>query len=125
MYVFSLASLSTNGIDVGAIAGSYIGLFLLCAVYTAIGVFASGLQHNAVVSFLVSALLSYAMYALFSSLSGLDGLKNSTGYILSQLGVRAHYDNISKGFIDAKDLVYFTGLICLFLHFTVIRIKMR
>lgn len=125
VYVYTLLVLSTAGIDAGGIVGSYVGLFLLCSVFTAIGIFTSGLQQNAVISFLLSALFSYIIYFLFSSLANTEGIKNTYGYLVSQMGIKSHYDNISKGFIDTRDLVYFLSLVYLFLHATVVRIKTK
>ena len=57
IYIFTIHSLSVQGgIDSGGITGSYIGLFLLAAVFAAIGVCCSGFTNNAIVAFLISAL---------------------------------------------------------------------
>jgi ABC-2 type transport system permease protein len=123
VFVFSLAQLSTDGIDTGGILGSYIGLFFLCAVYAAIGIHASSLQKNAITAFISSALICYVVFSLFSSLATIDALSTGAGYYLSLLGVEYHYQNISKGFIDTRDVVYFISVVVLFLKLTSLRIK--
>jgi ABC-2 type transport system permease protein len=125
VYVFSIWYLSSDGIDAGGIVGSYLGLVLLCAVYVSIGVFSSSLQSNALVSFLLSALISYIFYALFSSLSELDAWRNDIGYAVSLLGIQSHYRQISRGYLDSRDLLYFLSLVLFFLHLTTSRIKSR
>ncbi len=123
VYVYSLAQLSTDGIDSGGILGSYTGLFLLCAVYAAIGIYTSSLQKNAITAFMSSALICYVVFSLFSSLATIDALSTGVGYYLSLLGVEYHYDNISKGYIDTRDVVYFISVVVLFLKLTSLRIK--
>lgn len=123
VYVYSLAQLSTDGIDTGGILGSYVGLFFLCAVYAAIGIYTSSLQKNAITAFMSSALICYIVFSVFSSLATIDALSTGAGYYLSLLGIEHHYQNISKGYIDTRDVVYFISVVVLFLKFTSLRIK--
>jgi ABC-2 type transport system permease protein len=123
VYVFSLVQLSTEGIDTGGILGSYIGLFFLCAVYAAIGIYTSSLQKNAITAFMSSALICYVVFSVFSSLSTINALSTGAGYYLSLLGIEHHYQNISKGYIDTRDVVYFITVVVLFLMLTSLRIK--
>ena len=76
VYIISISSLSTGGIDFGAIVGSYFGLFMLCAIYSAIGIFTSSMQENSVISFLLSALLCYIAYSFFGSVADLSFLQS-------------------------------------------------
>lgn len=123
VYVFSLSQLSTDGIDIGGIAGSYIGLFFLCSVYAAIGLFTSSLQKNAITAFMTAALICYLVFSVFSSLSNLEFMSSTTGYYISLLGIEQHYENISKGYIDTRDLVYFMTIIFFFIKLTVVQVK--
>jgi ABC-2 type transport system permease protein len=123
VYVYSLVQLSTEGIDTGGILGSYIGLFFLCAVYAAIGIYTSSLQKNAITAFMSSVLICYVVFSVFSSLATIDALSTGAGYYLSLLGIEHHYQNISKGYIDTRDVVYFITVIVLFLKLTSLRIK--
>lgn len=125
VYVYSIASLSNDGIDTGGIVGSYIGLLLLCGIYTAIGLFTSSMQQNAVSAFLLSAFLCYVSYFLFSSLATIDAWKNGWGYYISWVGVQYHFENVSKGFLDSRDLVYFLSVISLFIYLTMYKIKLK
>lgn len=123
VFVFSLSQLSTDGIDIGGITGSYIGLFFMCSVYAAIGIYTSSLQKNAITAFMSSALICYLVFSVFSSLSALEIMSSSAGYYLSLLGIEQHYANISKGYIDSRDLIYFGSVIFFFLKLTVLRVK--
>jgi ABC-2 type transport system permease protein len=123
VYVFSLSQLSTDGIDIGGITGSYIGLFFLCSVYAAIGIYTSSLQKNAITAFMTSALICYLVFSVFSSLATLQFISSSTGYYFSLLGIEHHYENMSKGYLDTRDLIYFLTVIFLFLKLTSFRVK--
>ncbi len=125
VYVFSMDALSVEGIDVGGIVGSYTGLILLCAVYVSIGIFTSSLQSNSVISFLLSSLLCFIVYSLFSSLAEVEAWKTSIGYYISLAGIQVHYENISKGNIDSRDVVYFISAVSLFIYLTVLNVKLK
>jgi ABC-2 type transport system permease protein len=125
IYVFSLSKLSSDGIDIGGIVGSYLGLFFLCAVYAAIGMYTSSLQKNAITAFMSSALICYLVFSVFSSLAGLELFSNGAGYYVSLLGIESHYQNISKGYVDTRDVVYFLSVIALFLKLTSSKVKNR
>lgn len=126
VYVFTIKSLSTQGgIDGGGILGSYIGLFLLAAVFAAIGLCCSGFTNNAVVSFLVSAFACLVLYFGFSALSRLPFLANGPDYYVEMLGIDFHYRSISRGVLDSRDLVYFISIIFLFLLITVKNLRKK
>ena len=118
LYVITISQISTGGIDSGGIMGSYIGLFFLAAVFTAIGVFCSSLTSNPVVSFLLSAFACYIIYSAFTAISALPVLQSGTGYFIELLGINSHYRSISRGVIDSRDVIYFLSVIFFFLFLT-------
>ena len=118
IYVFTISRLSTGGIDTGGIAGSYIGLFFLAAVFTAIGICCSSFTSNAVVSFLLSAFACFVIYSAFSALSTIPVFESGAGYFIEMLGIDSHYHSISRGVIDSRDIVYFASVVILFLFLT-------
>ena len=107
-----------EGIDAGAVAGSYLGLFLLAAVFTAIGIFCSSLSVNAVVAFLVSSIACLLLYTGFSLISRIPAFVSGADYYIEMLGIDYYYRSISRGVIDSRDLVYFLSLIVVFLAIT-------
>ncbi len=120
IYIFTIKTLSAQGgIDGGGIIGSYIGLFLLAAVFAAIGLCSSGFTNNAVVAFLISAFACLLLYFGFNALSRLPFFANGPDYYIEMLGIDFHYRSISRGVLDSRDLVYFTSIIFLFLLITV------
>ena len=119
IYFFSLQSLSSNGgIDTGATIGSYIGLFFLAAVFTAIGICISSFTNNAVVAFIISLVVCILLYYGFSAISRLDLFAGGTDYYIEMLGIDFHYRSISRGVIDTRDIIYFLSVIFLFLTVT-------
>jgi ABC-2 type transport system permease protein len=117
LYVITLASLSVirNNIDTGAIIGSYIGLLFLCGAFTAIGLFASSISNNQVIAFLIAVFVNFIVFAGFETISKIPMFDNGIDYILSQIGMQFHYDSISRGLIDTRDMVYFVSVIALFI----------
>ena len=119
IYIITIRSLSTSGIDSGGITGSYIGLFLLGAVFAAISICCSSFTNNAVVAFLISAFACLSLYFGFNAISKLSILQGSADYYIEMLGIDFHYKSISRGVLDSRDLIYFITVIFLFLLITV------
>ncbi len=120
IYIITIKALSAQGgIDSGGILGSYIGLFLLAAVFAAIGLCCSGFTNNAVVAFLISAFSCLVLYFGFNALSKLAFFENGVDYYVEMLGIDFHYRSMSRGVLDSRDLVYFMSTIFLFLTATI------
>jgi ABC-2 type transport system permease protein len=111
-------------LDSGGIAGSYIGLFFLAAVYASIGIFSSALTENQIVSFILAVLLSFFLFTGFDMITSAD-LFGNLDNLLIRLGISEHYNSISRGVVDTRDLVYFLSVIALFLLGTKIVLQSR
>lgn len=119
VYAVSVQQLSvTGGIDIGATAGSYIGLLFLGAVFTAIGICSSSFTSNTVVAFIMGAFLCFLLYNGFDAISKLSLFSGGADYYLEMLGISFHYRSISRGVIRISDLIYFMGMIYFFLLIT-------
>ena len=119
IYAITVYFLSENGgIDTGAIAGAYIGLFLLSAVVTAIGICCSSFTTNPVVAFILSAFACFLIYSGFNAISHISAFASGSDYYIEMLGIDFHYHSISRGVIDSRDIVYFLTVISFFLLFT-------
>ena len=112
--VYTLGSPAGN-IDDGATIGSYIGLLLLGGVFVSIGIFSSSLTANQIVSFIVSMFLCFFVYWAFFYLSKLPIFLGKTDSIIQMLGIEYHYQSISRGIIDTRDIVYFFSVMAAFL----------
>ncbi|MFA6261667.1 MAG: gliding motility-associated ABC transporter permease subunit GldF [Bacteroidia bacterium] len=116
IYLYSVYQLGSpkGNLDMGATWGSYLGLFLLAACFVAIGIFASAITDNQIVSFIVSMFLCYSFYSLFDLLADFN-LLGSYDSVVASLGIQAHYQSISRGVIDTRDLLYFISIIMAFI----------
>jgi ABC-2 type transport system permease protein len=113
-----------GNIDTAGVIGSYIGLALLGGVFTSIGIFASSITPNQIVSFIVAAFLCYLIYSGFESLALLQ-VWSAHALTVKQFGILYHYDALSKGLIDTRNLIYFFSVIFLALLVTRINLGAR
>ncbi len=111
-------------IDVGGTWGSYIGLFFLGAVYMAIGVFASSITDNQIVAFLIGMLLCFLLFIGFEFISNWSALQNINEFVLS-LSINFHYQSISRGVVDTRDILYFLTVIFVFIISTRLVLESR
>jgi ABC-2 type transport system permease protein len=111
-----------GSIDVGATWGSFIGLFFLAAIYVAIGVFASSLTDNQIVSFILAMGISFGFYLGLEFVAS-SGVPYFLDQILSYFSINNHYLSISRGVVDMRDMVYFIGMALLFLYFTSVLLR--
>ena len=126
IYPISVQQLSvTGGIDIGATIGSYIGLMLLSAVFTAIGICCSSFTQNTVIAFISGAFLCFLLYNGFDAISKLPILRSGADYYLEMLGINFHYRSISRGVLDSRDLIYFFSVIYLAMLITQKNIEKR
>lgn len=123
LYVYSILELSSpeTGIDIGSTIGSYFGLIFLIGAYTAIGVFSSTLSDNQIVAFIIAVFICFFFYFGFEGLSNYALLGDL--FYLEDLGMSAHYNSISRGVIDTRDLIYFISISIAFLFFTKLKIQ--
>jgi ABC-2 type transport system permease protein len=116
IYFWSVARLGSppGNMDMGGTWGSYVGLLFLGGIYAAIGIFASSLTGNQIVAFILAVFLSFLMYLGFEFLSGMAE-SGRTVFLISRMGISYHYNSISRGVIDSRDMLYFMGVILLFM----------
>ncbi|SEM26580.1 ABC-2 type transport system permease protein [Aquimarina amphilecti] len=124
LYVITVHQLGNpvGNLDVGSTIGSYIALLLLCASYTAIGTFSSSVTNNQIVAFLIGVFLCFLFYFGLNGLADYQ-LLGATDYTIEQIGIQLHYERISQGIIDTRDIVYFISIISLFVFLTTIILR--
>ena len=113
-----------GNLDWGATIGSYIGLFLLSGIYVSIGIFASTLTENQIVSFILALFLCFLCFSGFEQIAA---LLSHTGLELSidKLGISYHYNAISRGVIDTRDVMYFITMMSLFIYGSKLSLQSR
>ncbi len=122
--VYNLGAPPGN-LDSGGIAGSYIGLLFLAAVFVAIGVFSSSLTNNQIIAFVMATFLCFFVYLAFGFLSRLPVFFGKTDDVVQSIGIEYHYNSVSRGVLDSRDVVYFLSVIALFLAATVLSLGRR
>ncbi|WP_114784853.1 gliding motility-associated ABC transporter permease subunit GldF [Botryobacter ruber] len=121
--VYELGNPAGN-VDSAAVVGSYLGLVFLAGVFCAIGVFASSVSDNQIISFVMAVFLCYIIYTGFDLIATLP-MWGKYSYQVSQLGIAYHYSAISKGLIDSRDVLYFISVITIMLLSTQLVLKSR
>ncbi len=103
--------------DVAATLGSYLGLLFLILIFLSVGLFASALTDNQIVAFILAVVLSFFLFSGFELLSDLFQSTTMSSFLLS-LGISSHYESISRGLLDSRDLFYFLTISALFILLT-------
>ncbi len=126
VYYFSVYQLGLppGNLDSGSIWGSYIGLFFLGASFVAIGIFASSLTDNQIISFILAVFISFILYMGFEFVYTFI-VSGKAGLIIESLGLNAHYAAMSRGVIDTRDLIYFASVTVIFILMTKLSLESR
>jgi ABC-2 type transport system permease protein len=111
-----------GNLDWGLIYGSYFGLIFLAMSYTAIGIFSSTLTENQIVSFILALVVCFICYYGFEGLATLIPDSDLAQFVIS-LGMKSHFEGISRGVLDSRDLLYFFSLAVLLLYFSIVQLK--
>jgi len=98
-------------VDHGGIIGGYLGLILLSAGYISIGIFASSATNNQIVAFLLALFIGIFFQILFDILA--SSFRGSIGNLFQFLSLRTHYESLSRGVIDSRDILYFLSIIAI------------
>ena len=109
-----------GNVDGGAVFGSYIGLLLLATVFVSIGIFASAITKNQIVAFIVAIVLCFFSYLGFEILYQMSG-----SLFVKWFGIRHHYESVSRGVIDSRDVLYYLSVIAMFLTLTYLTLQSR
>lgn len=105
-YYFTVCTLGP--IDHSAVWLGYLGLLLMSASYIGIGLFASSVTNNQIVAFLLALLIGLLFHIVFDVLTG-----NVSGFfseLFHNLSMSTHFDAMSRGVVDSKDLIYFLSI---------------
>jgi len=109
--------------DHGATITGYLGLILMSATYISIGLFTSSITHNQIVAFLLALFIGLFFHIIFDVLA--QNFTGGLGAIISYLGISGHFESISRGVIDSKDLIYFFSIILIALISSEITLSKR
>ena len=102
-------------LDWGPVAGGYVGALLMGASFAGVGLFASSLTRNQIVAFIIGVAICFALVLVDKILFFVPA---SLAGVLQHLGAGYHFENIAKGVLDTRDILYFLSLIFLSLYAT-------
>lgn len=120
--VFALTVRSLGPLDRGPAIGGYIGLVLMGGAYVAIGVMTSAFTRNSIVSFILAFAISFVLY-LFGRLT--QFAPQSLQGLLAFLSIDGHFENISRGVIDSRDVIYYASVITVSLLLATLSLESR
>jgi ABC-2 type transport system permease protein len=120
-YVITLARL--GNLDAGGTICGYLALLLMSAAYTSIGIFTSSITSNQIVAFLSALFIGLFFHIIFQVIAG--GMTGLIGQIINSLSVTVHFESLSRGVVDSKDIVYFGSIIFLGLFLTEVSLAKR
>ncbi len=109
-------------VDPGPVLGGYVGLFLLGASYCAIGTAASAGTANQVVAFLLSLFLCLVPFAMGFFLHQVPAPLLP---LVQYLSFDYHFNNLARGVLDTRDLVFYLSVVALGLHVAVHSLVLR
>ena len=126
IYYYSIVQLGdpVGNIDSAGFFGSFLGLILIGAVFTAIGIFSSSLTDNQIVAFVIGVFISFLLYFGMTALTDLQAM-SGLSLLLENISLSFHYRSMSRGVIDSVNLLYFLTIIVLFLTGTGFMIRRK
>ena len=94
-------------LDWGPVVGGYIGAVFLGAAFSGVGLFASALTRNQIIAFIIGLAICFTLTLIDKMLFFLP---QSLLGVFSYLGADFHFQNIAKGIIDSRDILYFASV---------------
>jgi ABC-2 type transport system permease protein len=94
---------------VGVAVAQYAGTMLAAAAFVAIGVWASAMTRNQITAFILALSVNFLLIAVTLPIV-LVGLPPTVGAVAQRLGLMTHYQNITRGVLDLRDVLYFVSL---------------
>ena len=110
--------------DFGVIVGSYVGALFLGSAYLAIGLYISSLTENQVVAFIISLAVIFVLLLIGIAPVWLNAL-GAIVSVCEYVSLLSHFNNVTRGVIDSRDVIYYASVIVLFLYLNIKNIEAR
>ena len=120
---YAITIYNIGNLDVGQVICGYVGLLLMSGAYISIGLYASSVTNNQIVAFLSALFIGLFFHLIFDVLSG--NFTGLVGQILSTLSLSNHFESISRGVMDTRDIIYFFSIILLGLFLSELSLTKR
>jgi ABC-2 type transport system permease protein len=95
-------------IDHGSVWSGYLGMILMSMAFTSIGLFASSITNNQIVAFLLALFIGVFFLIIFDVLA--SSFTGTIAYFFNYMSLSTHYESISRGVLDSKDIIYFLSI---------------
>ncbi len=127
LYYYTVYQLGApvGNLDAGGIMGSYFGLLFLGAGFVAIGMFASAITANQIIAFLLGTALSFWFFWGFDYISSMPAFVGKVDDIVQSMGMLYHYDSLSRGVLDSRDIIYFISISSFFFFLSMLALERR
>lgn len=112
-YAISVSFL--GDLDWGPVIGGYVGALLLGAAFSAVGLFASALTKNQIIAFIIGMIICFALTMVDKILFFLP--ESMLGFF-QFIGADFHFENVSRGILDTRDILYFVSIVFVALYGT-------
>jgi ABC-2 type transport system permease protein len=109
-------------LDWGVVFGGYVGLFLVGASFVAIGLAASASTSNQINAFLFAFVLSLIPFLIGYTL---NKVPESLLPFVQYISFEYHFNNLARGVIDTRNLIFYGSIIALALHGTLFQLARR
>jgi ABC-2 type transport system permease protein len=113
-----------GGLDWGPVIGSYLGVLFLASCYLALGLFVSSLTKNQIIAFLMAAVACFIFFIISDGLVT-ESAGSFFGAIFRGLGLSSHFEGLSRGVLDLRDIIYFSVFTGFFLYLNIKAIASR
>lgn len=121
-FVYAVSILMVGPLDLGPVIGGYLGAFLMGLAYASVGVFASTLTSSQLAAVIISFTVCFALFFVRELAAIMPPVL--AGFV-EYLSVNFHFENISKGIIDLRNIVYFLSVTGIFTLASVWRVEER
>ncbi len=108
-YVITLSNI--GNLDQGEVISGYLGLLLISAAYVSVGLYASSITNNQIVAFLTALFIGLFFHIIFGVLA--NNFHGIVGEVFNMLSLSAHFESISRGVVDTRDLIYFISIVAI------------
>ena len=105
---YSVTVAAIGDLDTGQVICGYLGLILMSAMYISIGLYTSSTTTNQIVAFLGAMFIGLFFHIIFGMLA--QQFSGWAGQVFEYLNLNSHFESISRGVLDTRDLIYFISV---------------
>ena len=113
--------LMASSADPGIVLAQYLGATLLAGQFVAVGLWASSITRNQITAFIVASAASFTLFLIGLPVVQI-GLPPQAAGVLAQLSVLSHFENVARGVVDMRDVLYFLSTTGLFVSLAVMAV---